>query len=88
MRRRRPSHLIFYIVETVIIIGILGVILTLGFSIWTELMLLAGMLTSYIVLGLIHHRIHQDVKGRIVLEYILISALLLAAFLFVNMHRL
>ncbi len=53
-----------------------------------QFMMLIFVLMSYIVLGFIHHQLNHDLKGKIVIEYILISSIILVAFLFFNIGRL
>ena len=86
--KKHPSHTLFYMLEIVIIVGTFAMILTMGFSIWTELIFLIGMLTSYTILGILHHRVHHDIKGKVVLEYILVSILILTLYLFLNITRI
>lgn len=86
--KRHTSHIFFYILEVILILGTFLVILILGLSLWEEVALLGGMLLSYIVLGILHHRSHHDIKGRVVLEYLLVSILVLSMYLFLNITRI
>lgn len=86
--KRHSTHILFYILEVALIVGTFLIILTLGLTLWNEIALLSSMLLGYIVLGILHHRIHHDIKGRVVLEYILVSVLVLSLYLFLNITRI
>lgn len=53
-----------------------------------QFMILVFILFSYIVIGFIHHQLHHDLKSKIIVEYILISSVILSAFLFFNAGRI
>ncbi len=53
-----------------------------------QFMILVFVLMSYIVIGFMHHQEDRDLRNKIVIEYILISSLILAAFLFFNAGRI
>lgn len=53
-----------------------------------QFMMLVFVLLSYIVLGFLHHQLNHDLKEKIVIEYILISSIVLASFLFFNAGRI
>ena len=88
MFKSLSKHLPFYIIEILILGGGFALLLNIDINIQGQVVILSGMLMIYIMLGLIHHKINNDIKGRIVLEYILMSGLILALFLFLNITRI
>lgn len=82
------SHHAFYFFETLMILTGIFFMLVVSYSIILQFLVLVFLLLSYIVLGFIHHFINHDLRAKIVLEYILISALILVSFLFFNSGRL
>lgn len=84
----RKNHALLYFVEFAIIGG--GFALLLGFKlpIYTQFWVLGLVLLLYIIIGLVHHGKHHDVNEKVVLEYILVSALVFALFVFLNISRL
>lgn len=86
--KKYPSHIILYILEVCLILGTFLIILTFGLTLWNEVLLLSVMLLGYIVIGILHHRTHHDIKGRVVLEYILVSILILSLYIFLNITRI
>lgn len=81
-------HTIFYMFEIVIVGGGLFVLLALNLPFLKQLFVLSLILAGYVILGIIHHKLIRDVKLKIVLEYVLISLLIFAAFIFVNVNKL
>jgi hypothetical protein len=53
-----------------------------------QFIILVFVLTSYIVIGFLHHHLNHELKSKIVIEYVLISSLILSAFLFFNAGRI
>jgi hypothetical protein len=84
----KQHHIILYLIEF-LIIG-LGFVILLSFSLpfYNQLFILGLILSLYIIVGLLHHRTHHDISIAVVLEYILISALAFALFVFLNVSRL
>lgn len=82
------NHTYLYFLEFLVIGGGFGLMLTFDFGFNTQLLLLAFILASYIILGLFHHNKHHDIHPKVVLEYILISALIIALFVFINVTRI
>lgn len=82
------KHVPFYIIEILILGAGFTLLSNMELVLQDQLVILFGMLAVYVMLGLIHHKINNDIKGRIVLEYILMSGLILALFLFLNITRL
>lgn len=81
MSKKEISHLGYYI--SLIIILLFGVLLTLLVTdrqLQMEIVVLTALF--YIVWGILHHFINHDLSMKIVIEYILIGALGLAAVFF------
>lgn len=87
IKKIQRKNLGFYIVETLIVTGVLIALLILSLSIWIQSLLMIGMLFAYSLLGILRPRTYPGGKGKIVLEYIAISVLVFAAFLFVNASK-
>lgn len=85
---KHATHFLFYFTEVIVVLGVFLLLLTLPLSLFQEMMLLFLMFVVYGILGLLHHRIHHDIKVRVVLEYILVSGLLLILYLFLNISRI
>lgn len=88
MKKQKFHHNAYYFYQ--FLIFLLGFFFMYLFSqnVALQFMMLVFVLLSYIVLGFIHHQLHHDLKGKIVVEYILISSLVIAAFLFFNAGRI
>lgn len=86
MGKRR--HFTYYFLEFGILL--VGFILVAAFSyrIYLQLLFLLVTLISYIAMGVIHHEIHHSMKIKIMVEYALVSLIILAAFIFLNSTRL
>ena len=63
-------------------------LLIASMTIYYQLAILTGILAVYIGVGLFHHKTHHDIAMKVVLEYILVSALVFALFVFLNVSRL
>lgn len=77
-------HINYYIFEAAILgLGFFAVYaLSLPFT--YQMFLIAGLVLLYSVMGIIHHSVKHDIHAKIVLEYILISALVFSIFLFLK----
>jgi len=84
----RNNHTLLYLVEFLIIGGGFALILTMPLTFYTQLFVLGAVLFLYIAIGLMHHRTHHDIGVKVVLEYILVSALIFALFVFLNITRI
>jgi hypothetical protein len=84
----RKHHLLLYFIEFAIVGGGFALLLSFNFSLPLQLLILTFILGLYIVVGLIHHKTHRDINLKVVLEYILISALVFALFVFLNITRI
>ena len=82
------NHTLLYLAEFFIIGGGFAYLLTFKLPIYTQFWILGSLLTIYIVMGLVHHSKHRNINTKVVLEYILVSALVFALFIFLNISRL
>lgn len=79
----RKSHLNYYIIEA----SILGLGFFIAYSMQTlsqQTASLIFLVVLYTSMGLIHHKIDHDINPRIVLEYIIISILVVSLFIFLK----
>ncbi len=84
---QRIPHQLYYLLElSALILGFFLVFL-LSPNFMLQLVAMGAMLSLYTIIGVVHHRLHHVLKGKIVIEYILISAVLFAAFLFLNISK-
>lgn len=84
----KHKHLILYLIEFGVIAGGFAFLLTVNMTFYYQLFLVIGILLAYIVIGIMHHGKHHDIHPKVVLEYILISALIVALFVFLNISRI
>jgi len=84
----KKNHALLYLIEFLIIGGGFALILTFTLPFYTQLLIVSAILALYIVIGLMHHRTHHDINIKVVLEYILVSALIFALFIFLNIARI
>lgn len=84
----KRHHIILYFVEFSVIGLGFAVLLITSLTIYYQLLMLGFILAIYILIGLFHHKTHRDITMKVVLEYILISALVFALFVFLNTQRL
>jgi hypothetical protein len=84
----KKHHNILYFFEFGLIALGFAVMLVIQMTIYYQLLLLGIILTIYIAIGLFHHNTHHDITIKVVLEYILISAIIFALFVFLNISRL
>lgn len=82
------NHSILYILEFILIGGGFSYLLATSLPIYTQLFVLALILIIYLGIGLSHHNKHHDIKLKVVLEYMLISALVFSLFVFLNISKL
>lgn len=85
MKRR---HLILYLAEFIFIGGGFAFLLNYKMSFYSQMIVLLAILVIYIIIGVIHHGKHHDIHPKVVLEYILVSALIFALFVFLNISRI
>lgn len=82
----KKTHINYYILE--------AAILGLGFFIVyllppaNQFIGITGVVLLYLVMGLLHHHTQHDMHKRIVLEYIIISVLVISLFIFFKSGRI
>lgn len=84
----KQHHSALYFMEFAIIGGGFAFLLSVPMPLYTQIIILALILFFYMVIGLSHHKSHHDIGLKVVLEYILVSALVFALFVFLNISRL
>lgn len=84
----RKKHTLLYLIEFGLIGGGFAILLSFKMTFYHQIMLLSLILITYIVIGIIHHNKHHDIHPKVVLEYILVSALIFALFVFLNIARI
>ena len=85
---KRKHHVLLYFLEFGVLCLGFAFLLTVNLNFFRQIITLSVILTSYVLIGLLHHGTHHDITVKVVLEYILISALLLALFVFLNITRI
>lgn len=88
MKNKFLRHHPYYLLEALYLIIGFCAVLIFSYSASLQLMILIFVLICYVGIGFIHHQIHHDLKPKIVLEYVLISLLVLGAFLLINSSKL
>lgn len=88
MTLRNIPHQFYYLLELGVLLSGFFLIFLLSFSFLFQLAALLLVLVFYSILGIFHHKLHHALKARIVIEYILISTVILASFLFLNISKL
>ena len=84
---QRIPHQLYYLLELLALILGFFLVFLLSTNPMLQLLVMAIMLSLYTVIGILHHKIHHEFKRKIVVEYILVSAVLFAAFLFLNISK-
>lgn len=84
----RKHHMLLYLIEFLIIGMGFAFLLTFPMAFYSQLAAVTIILCVYVVIGLLHHRTHHDIGINVVLEYILISAIIFATFIFLNISKL
>lgn len=78
----------YYAVELAILLLGYALIVVFSFDFAVQIMFLVITLLFYITFGLLRHQAEHDLKLQVVIEYILISGLILIAFIFLNNSRI
>ncbi len=84
----KKHHSILYFLEFGIIGSGFAILLSISMKFYSQLAVVGTILILYIIIGLLHHRAHHDICIKVVLEYILISVLIFALFVFLNISRI
>jgi len=81
-------HQLYYLVELLVLLAGFYVIFLLSYSFYLQLTALILVLIFYSVLGMVHHEMHHALRRKIVIEYILISLIIFAVYIFMNSGKL
>ena len=81
-------HTSYYFIELGLLIFGFALLFIFASNLILQLIIMVGMLVVYTGMGVLHHKIHHDLSFKIVIEYILVSALVLAALIFLNISRI
>lgn len=82
------EHHTYYFAELLMLLAGFFMMFIYSYDVSLQIILLMLTLFSYISLGFVHHKIKHTFSQKIVLEYILISALILAGFIFLNFGKI
>ena len=85
---KKIHHHFYYFAELVVLLVGFFSIYMLRFSFQLQLTTLIIVLVFYVVMGIFHHATHHNLKGKIMVEYVLVSMLILAIFLFINTGKI
>ena len=86
MITQKIPHQLYYLLELLaLLLGFFIIFFSSGF--YFQILSLVVLLVLYTTIGLIHQKIHHYLRSKIVVEYILVSAVLFAAFLFLNISK-
>lgn len=85
---KKYRHFTYYFLEFGVLLVGFVLISAFAYNIYLQVLFLGLTLISYIMLGVIHHEIHHSMKIKIMVEYLLVSLIILAAFVFLNSTRL
>lgn len=88
MKNTELNHTAYYFIELFVLLFGFFLILAFSFQLYIQIGILGAVLLCYIVLGLLHHASSHNLHRKIIVEYILVSAIIFAAFLFLNAGRL
>lgn len=84
----RISHKFYYFLEVLILTVGFYIVYLLSYNLRLQALALIILLIFYSGFGIVHHKIHHDLKKKIVVEYILISLIILSIFLFLNIGKI
>lgn len=84
----KMHHSLLYVIEFAILGGGFAFLLVFNPPIYNQFLVLTVILFIYMFVGLAHHQTHKDIHIKVVLEYILVSAIVFALFVFLNISRL
>lgn len=79
----KKNHIVYYFLLSAILLGGISLIFAASPDRQAQMMIVVGMGFSYVLVGIIHHLINHDLVAKIVIEYVLIAALGIAAAFFI-----
>lgn len=80
---RNKNHAAYYFLLSAVLLGGLSLILAVAPDRQSQMMIVVGLGFLYVLVGVIHHLINHDLVAKIVIEYVLIAALGIAAAFFI-----
>ena len=88
MRIQKIPHQAYYFVELlVLLLGFFSIYL-LSYDVKLQEKVLFLVFVFYSAIGIFHHKLHHTLRPKIVVEYILVSILIFACFLFLNTGKI
>lgn len=88
MMLKNIPHQSYYFLELGVLFSGFFLIFLLSYDFLLQTVVLFFVLLTYCVLGIFHHKLHHALGSRIVIEYILISLVIMASFLFINTGKI
>lgn len=88
MKFPRIPHQVYYLFELLALVSGFYIVFLLSYNFYLQALALILVLVFYTVLGILHHEIHHVLKRKIVIEYILISLIIMAIFIFLNNNKI
>lgn len=85
---RKIPHVIYYLIELIILASGFYYIYRVASSFQIQLIVLSLILIFYTIFGILHHEMHHSLYKKIVIEYVLISLIILALFVFLNIGKI
>lgn len=82
------SHQIYYVVELLVLLGGFFSVFLLSSNFHLQELTLGIILFFYTLIGIFHHKLHHTLRGKIVIEYVIISILIYACFVFLNIGKI
>jgi len=80
----RLPHQVYYLIELLILLGGFYTVYRLAGNYNLQEGVFVGVLVVYTLFGIYHHKLHHTLRMKIVIEYILVSTLILACFLMLH----
>lgn len=77
-------HQVYYLIELLILLGGFYIVYRLSGDYNLQEWVFIGVLAAYTLFGIYHHKLHHTLRVKIVVEYILVSTLILACFLMLH----
>lgn len=84
----RINHGLYYFLELVALAAGFCVVFMFSYSLFLQGLVLTLVLIFYSAFGAYHHHMHHNLDTKIMLEYILISLVILSIFVFLNIGKI
>lgn len=85
---KKIPHQFYYFFELTVLSSGFFIIFLLSYNLYLQAATLGLILSFYSLLGIVHHKIHHALRRKIVIEYILVSTVIFAVFIFLNIGKL